>query len=118
MDGAVAVALAVVVLAPGVAGGQRSRGGPEFTKQGLLVSPFGTLAGTDPELGTRISETLRSRLDGLLPGREVELLRNDSVRVELERAGHTPVTLRRLSRTMRDTFVAGQLAGSRAGPGR
>jgi tetratricopeptide (TPR) repeat protein len=107
---------------PAAAGAQRSRGEPEFTRQGLLVSPFAIGPGTDRELGRKVSEDLRERLDDLLPNREVEMVRNDSVRAKLERAGFSPdsaasiATLRQLSRSLRaDEILVGTVARVPAG---
>jgi tetratricopeptide (TPR) repeat protein len=111
------VALCLATLLPAAAGAQRSRGEPEFTRQGLLVAPFALGPGTDRELGGKVSEQLRERLDDLLPNREVEMVRNDSVRAKLERAGFAPdsaaslPTLRQLSRSLRaDEILVGTVA--------
>ena len=114
---AAGVALCLATLLPAAADAQRSRGEPEFTRQGLLVAPFALGPGTDRELGGRVSEELRERLDDLLPNREVEMVRNDSVRAKLERAGFAPdsaaslPTLRQLSRSLRaDEILVGTVA--------
>lgn len=107
----------LALLAPTAVHAQRSRSAPEFTRQGVLVSPFAVSHGTDAELARRVGESLRSRLEDLLPRRETEVVRNDSVRAKLERAGF-PVdsltslgTLRQLSRSLRaDEIVVGTVA--------
>lgn len=89
----------------------------EFTRQGLLVAPFAAEPGVDAQVARRTTDRIRSRLNSMLPGREVELVRNDSVRARMIRAGFNPdsavatLTLWQLSRNLRaDEIVVGSVA--------
>jgi tetratricopeptide (TPR) repeat protein len=104
---------------PDEAVAQRQRNEQEFTRQLLLIAPFAPDSGTELQLGRRVADGLRSRLNDMLPGREVELARNDSVRARLIRAGFSPDSVRlmatawQLGRSLRaDEVVVGTVAST------
>ena len=117
-NGGVALQVAVacmVMIVPATAHAQK-KPGPEFTRQGLLITNFGAGAGADARLGRRAADEVRSRLAKLVNRREVDVISGGDIRYQLTKSGMPDDTLlddatvRTLGRLMRaDEFVVGQV---------
>jgi tetratricopeptide (TPR) repeat protein len=63
---------------------------PEFTKQGIIVPNFDFPAGQERKLGRRAGDAVRDRVEGLVNGKEAQVLSGREMRFRLEQGGFDP----------------------------
>jgi tetratricopeptide (TPR) repeat protein len=90
---------------------------PEFTRQGVLVPNFMSPGGSNPKLGRRAADAVRSRLEKLIENKDVAVLEGERMRVEMIRSGfdeNAPLTfadLQLLGRVLRaDEYLMGEVS--------
>ncbi|MFN2564239.1 MAG: hypothetical protein ABR499_04420 [Gemmatimonadaceae bacterium] len=113
-------ALSVCMLAaliPAVsAEGQRKKPAREFTRQGLLVTHFTPTDGADMRLGRRAGDAVRSRIAKLTEKRDLDVISQALIQVELEQGSFRvdtvldPVFVPSLGKQLRaDEYVMGSV---------
>ena len=117
----VACAALLVMTTPDVLEAQR-RPPQEFTRQELLVANFQLDSGADLRIGRKLADAVRSQMDKVSNGRELNVISGTNIRYELTRSSFAPdsalsrADLRILGSALRaDEFLVGTV--ERAGGG-
>ena len=117
----VALAIAALWISSQPAHAQK-RPGPEFTRQGLLITNFAAGPGANAKLGRRVADEVRSRASKLVNRREVDVISGGDIRTQLTKSGMPEDTLveegtvRALGRLMRaDEYLLGRVMRDKEG---
>src|SRR5688500_11698558 len=115
-------AAGALLLAVSTAGDAQRRPPQEFTRQELLISNFAVDSGADLKTARRIADALRSRMDKLSNGKEVNIVSGTEIRLELTKSSFSPdsalrpAELRILGNTFRaDEFLVGTVVRAPGG---
>jgi tetratricopeptide (TPR) repeat protein len=96
--------------------------GPEFVRQGLLITNFSIAPGVGHKLGKEAADEVRSRVEDLSSKRDVDVIGGTEIMTRLERASYRTDTalnildVRLLGRTLRaDEYIVGRVESAGAG---
>lgn len=119
---ALKLCILAVVIPTVVAHGQRKRAPREFTRQGILVTNFAPASGADMRLGRRAADAVRSRVGKLSERRDLDVINEALMEVELAQGGFRtdtvldPAIMAVLGRQLRaDEYIVGFVSRTPAG---
>ena len=96
--------------------------GPEFVRQGLLITSFSIAPGVGHKLAKNAADEVRSRVEDLSNKHEVDVIGGTEITTRLDRASYRTDTslnildVQLLGRTLRaDEYVVGRVEAARPG---